>query len=107
MPKYEVVKGAGVSFPVGRVFEVDDIYPGLLQHVKQIDGGKAKAAPKAEGPETDYTLLTGLDESTYAEALKLDKLHDKEAAKAAKEAAKETPENVVATKPIDGPGENS
>lgn len=102
MPKYEVVKSAGVSFPVGRQFEVEVIDRGLLQHVKLLDGGKAKAKVADEGPEVDYTLLTGLDESTYAEALKLDKLHDK----AVKDAAK--PPKVAKPKPAtDGPGENS
>lgn len=102
MPKYEVVKSAGVSFPVGRQFEVESIDRGLLQHVKLLDGGKAKTKVEDEGLEVDYTLLTGLDESTYAEALKLDKLHDK----AVKDAAK--PAKTPAAKPAtDGPGENS
>lgn len=102
MPKYEVVKSAGVSFPVGRQFEVDVLDPALVQHCKEVGGGKARAKVEDDGPEVDYTLLAGLDESTYAEAVKLDKLHDK----AVKDAAK--PAKTAAAKPAtDGPGENS
>ncbi len=104
MPKYEVVKSAGISFPVGRQFEVDVLDPALVQHCKQIDGGKAKAKVEDDGPEVDYTLLAGMDESTYAEALKLDKLHDKAAKVKANEAATAP---VVETNVQDGPGENS
>ncbi len=76
MPKYEVVKSAGFDFPVGKVFESDNLHKSMFQHVKLIDK-RAAATVKPETLAADFTLADGQDGSTYEEALSLNALHGK------------------------------
>lgn len=42
MPKYEVVKDAGVGMEVGKIIVTDNLHPSLFQHVRQISAAQAE-----------------------------------------------------------------
>lgn len=110
MPKYEVVTSPGVDYPVGKVFETNNLHKVMFQHVKLVDGKRAAAKVEPPTLDADFTLAEGLDGSTYEEALSLNGLHGKTAEPPPGE-DKETPapaKTVTKTKPKqDGPGANT
>ena len=112
MPKYEVVTSPGVDYPVGKVFETDNLHRVMFQHVKRVDGKRAAAKIEPPTLDEDFTLSEGLDGSTYEEALALNGLHGKtvetEDTENEKKEVKAPPVKTPAAKTKqNGPGANS
>lgn len=57
MPKFEIVKDAGIDFPVGKIIETDELHPSLEAHVKRVIGKVAveevveQDPPKEDKPD--------------------------------------------------------
>lgn len=112
MPVYEVVKAAGLQYPVGHRFTTSNLHSAMKAHVQLVRDGADNVGPAPVTLEQDFTLAEGLDGSTFEEANALNVLHGKNQTvntdpEKTKEAPEPKPKPEPKAKATPGPGANS
>lgn len=113
MPVYEVVKAAGLQYPLGHQFTTEALHSAMKAHVRLVREGADNQGPAPVTLEQDFTLAEGLDGSTFEEANALNVLHGKsvgtktETEKVDKTDLDKPAKTTAKPKSTTGPGANS